>query len=346
MQVLPYNLEFLCPQCKGSLTLDREEYFCPACTRKYPVRLGIPDFRVFPDPYIDYFEDYKKGEFLANQSRSLDFRGLLQLYWELTPEVSRERAQRFMRNACSLVDKGIHNLRQVEAEGVNGSKSTFNSILEIGCGTGGFLVAAKEKSESVIGADIAFRWLVVARKRLDEQGLHVPLVCCCAEFLPFKTRHFDLIVGDAILEHVRDQEATLRECRRVLSDRGTLFLTTPNRFSITAEPHVRVWGVGFLPRKWMNRYVSFVKNTSYRHIRLISYFELRRLLKKCSLNNSKILLASVPKGYLKNFSVLEKTQISVYELIRRIPLMRSLLYILGPYFHIICQARKAQQDQI
>jgi len=46
--------DFCCPLCKGGLRDDQAAYYCAACEKRFPVVLGIPDFRVFPDPYIDY----------------------------------------------------------------------------------------------------------------------------------------------------------------------------------------------------------------------------------------------------------------------------------------------------
>jgi len=63
----------------------------------------------------------------------------------------------------------------------------------------------------------------------------------------------------------------------VLQNSGILFLSTPNRYSLTVEPHTYLWGVGFLPRSWMQD-TSIFKGMDYKHIRLLSYFELKKLL--------------------------------------------------------------------
>lgn len=331
-------LELCCPKCKGSLRQNEKEYLCLECKSEYPIVLGIPDFRVFPDPYIDFEDDHNKAKYLVDQARDLDFQGMVKLYWSITPEVSKDRSARFMRRTFALVDKGIENLREIEEITSNYRPINSNCVLEIGCGTGGFLVAAKRGFENVVGMDIAFRWLVIARKRLDELNLKIPLVCCCAEFMPFRKGRFDLIVAEAVLEHVHDQEMTLRECNRVLRDQGALFLATPNRFSITPEPHVRVWGVGFMPRKWMNGYVRWRRGISYDQLRVLSVFELKRLFNRCSFTDHRILLPSVSKEEMKEFSAFEKLQVAIYDVIRKLPLVRLVLYLFGPFYHIICYA--------
>lgn len=329
--------EFCCPLCKGALASDENQYVCSRCQRSYPVVLGIPDFRVFPDPYIDYESDYQKGAYLLENSRALNFQDTVRLYWKITPHVSEDRAERFARRAFALVDKGRANLNEIESLN-QGALAASQSVLEIGCGTGGLLVAAAGQFQHVIGLDIAFRWLIVARKRLEEAGLQIPLVCACAEHLPFKDGGFDLIVAENVIEHVRDQQAALRECRRVSRPGALAFLVTPNRFTIALDQHVQVWGVGFLPRSWMAPYVKLVKGIAYEHLRVLSLPELKRLLRKAAYHDHRITLPAIPPAELKHFSPVERAQVAVYDLLRKTPLLRLALYLFGPSFHALCRA--------
>jgi SAM-dependent methyltransferase len=300
---------------------------------------------VFPDPYIAYEDDYKKGQFLAEHYGEVDFRGLVQLYWKITPIVETRRAQRFMRHVFALVDRGCQHLKDVEEACRERRREGIKSVLEVGCGTGGFLVAARRRYGHVVGTDIAFRWLIIARKRLEEEGLRVPLVCACAEHLPFREGSFDLVTAEAVLEHVRDQEAMVRECYRVSCESGAMFAVTANRYSVTAEPHVGVWGVGFLPRKWMKFYVKLVKGLSYDHIRVLSVGELRSLLRKCGLQDHRILLPSIPTKEQDHFSAIQKLQVSTFRLFKQIPVIRSLLYLFVPLFIVIAFPHKSLRQQ-
>src|SRR5215813_4844849 len=329
--------EFCCPQCKGDLEHPAEAYVCRPCDRRYPVVRGIPDFRVFPDPYIDYEDDHNKGGYLAEHGRDLDFEGMVRLYWKITPHVEEERANRFVQNALALEAKGETHLAEIESlHGPLGARS----VLEVGCGTGGFLIAAKKRFDRVVGIDIAFRWLVTARKRLDEAGLEVPLVCCCAEYLPFKDSSFDLIVAEDALEHIQEQKAALSECHRVSVDRGMMFIAAINRFGLAPEPHVRVWGVGFLPRRWMKPYVMLVKGIPYDFIRVLSTAELKRMLRGASFYNHRITIPGIPREQAKNFLTVERVQVAIYDIVRRTPLIRYILRLFGPFFHILSYANK------
>src|SRR5205823_5562185 len=105
-------------------------------------------------------------------------------------------------------------------------------VLDLGTRTGGLLMAAAEHGHKTIGIDIAFRWLIIARKRLEEAGQSAQLVCCCAEFLPFRDRSFDVVLAENVLEHAAQQRQLIEETHRVLKPGGIFFATTWNRLAL------------------------------------------------------------------------------------------------------------------
>ncbi|MFZ1819680.1 MAG: hypothetical protein WAU44_17245, partial [Nitrospira sp.] len=100
-------------------------------------------------------------------------------------------------------------------------------------------------------------------------------------------------------------------------------------------PHVRVWGVGFLPRRWMNGYVKLVKGISYENIKVLSFMELRRLLNKCLFTNHRILLPSISCEEAQYFSPFQRMQLAIYNVAKQIPVLRLILYVVGPYFNVV-----------
>lgn len=341
------SLGLCCPQCKGPLAFSQEAYSCHSCTREYPIVLGIPDFRLFPDPYINIEDDYDKGKVLWAHGQNTNFEGLVRFYWSITPIVEKRRAERFMRHVFALVERGQNHLQEIE-----GCRPTYfdedasQGVLEIGCGTGGFLVAAGQKYQKVVGMDIAFRWLIVAKKRLDELGLRVPLICGCAEFLPFREKQFELCVAESVIEHVKDQDAAIQELQRVSKPQGRLFLMTSNRYGLAPEPHVGIWGVGVLPRKLMKPYVKFWKGIVYEHIRVLSWMELRRILQRNRFERCQVLLPSFVEKEVKSFSAFEKMQVGIYQGIKTIPILRSLLSLLVPFFNVVAFANGKPAEKL
>jgi SAM-dependent methyltransferase len=351
------SLPYCCPLCKGPLAaepVDRPERFrCATCARDYPVVLGIPDFRVFPDPYIDYADDHAKAGRLAAEADGLSFARLSERYWAMTPDVTPRLARRFVRHTLGGVERGRASLgvvRRVASE-LGAPATRRRAFLEVGCGTGGFLVAAAREYHQVVGIDIAFRWLVIARKRVEEavergelspdEAARIRIVCCCAEYLPFPDGRFDLVVGSDVVEHTDQQEQLLRQARRALRPGGLLFLATPNRFSLTPEPHVGVWGVGFLPRRWMRPYVRLVRGVRYDHIRQVSRRELAALLRRAGFARWKVVLPRLSRAELERYSRAERWGAAVYHRLCALPVTSHLLFLFGPFFNAVAVAPDA-----
>jgi SAM-dependent methyltransferase len=104
-----------------------------------------------------------------------------------------------------------------------------------------------ERFGRIVGIDVSFAHLIVARRRCREASLdNVALICATAEALPFADGTFELINATDVVEHVPQQSAFLLEGYRVLAAGGCFCFNSPNRYNIFGpEPHVNLWGVGF-----------------------------------------------------------------------------------------------------
>ena len=330
------QMHFVCPQCRGSLETQPHAHVCAACNRSYPVVLGIADFRLYPDPYISFDDEYRKAERLAEAAKDRSFEELLRFYWEITPDVPREAAERYVRYAAQGKERGDACFEAMDARLQR--RWQGDARLEIGGGTGGLLLPAATRFSNVVGSDIAFRWLVIACKQLEETGSDAVLVCCSAERLPFSNTCFDAVVGLHVLEHTQDPAAVIADSARVLKSGGHCLFPTPNRYSLGPEPCVRVWGVGFLPRHLMGRYVQWVKGVPYRHIRLLSWFELRRYLRAAGFAQWRIDPHRFAECELRAASPCLRVLVRLYHAILAIPGMPQLMRLLGPMHQI--SARK------
>ena len=328
------EIEYCCPRCKSRLIAAADSYQCTACGSHYPVVLGIPDFRVFPDPYIDIVEDRRKSERLFERAPASNFRELVDYYWSITPETAAEMARRFSAQANAAVERGRHLLDAHPAVKAK-LKEPNARVLDLGTRTGGLLTAAFERNQQAVGIDIAFRWLIIARKRLDEAKLPARLVCCCAEFLPFRNETFGLVVAENLLEHAAQPQKCVEETHRVLKPAGVFFTTSWNRFALAPEPHVRLWGVGWLPRKMAKHYVKLRRGADYDHVRLLSAAELVRMMRR-SFRTCEVSLPRFSQSELKNISRAQQTAVAVYHRIKDWPLFRGLLRMIAPVLHFVC----------
>jgi len=99
-------------------------------------------------------------------------------------------------------------------------------VLDVGCGTGYGTVRIAESAKHAVGIDLSRQALRWARRHYGNPK--VQFLRMSAESLSFADRNFDFIVSTENFEHLRDQQANLREMSRVLTNDGLLFLATPN----------------------------------------------------------------------------------------------------------------------
>jgi SAM-dependent methyltransferase len=199
------------------------------------------------------------------------------------------------------------------------------------------LVVAGREARETWGVDIALRWLLLARKRLDEEGMSgVGLVCGCSERLPFADESFLSMVGGDVFEHVGDQLATLAESHRVLRPGGRLVLASPNRYSLAPEPHVQVWGVGYLPRRWMPPYVRWRRGIDFRAIRCLGLAEWRRMIAGSPFSTASIRAPELPASDLATFGPLKRKFAALYNRVVSSRFGQAIALRIGPLFHVVC----------
>ena len=127
----------------------------------------------------------------------------------------------------------------------------FDRVLEVGCGTGFFLInlwKAGYIGADVHATDISEGMLQVCKRNASEHGLDVETRQGDAESLPYEDGQFDLVIGHAFLHHLPDPAAALSEMRRVLAPGGHLV--------VAGEPTL-----------WGDRIVGAVKRATYLGLR-------------------------------------------------------------------------------
>ena len=95
--------------------------------------------------------------------------------------------------------------------------------LDVACGRGESLWAARESGWEYEGVDASSTYLEWAAEHLGVRGRLGTL-----EEIKFPDNHFDAITMNAILEHLYDPYSTMREVFRILKPGGLLWFDAPN----------------------------------------------------------------------------------------------------------------------
>lgn len=300
-----------CPACRSRL----DEGSCLGCGRAYPTVAGMLDLRLGSDRYLSLDDERARAEELAGLGLESDWLGLAGAYYDRTGDPRREP---FLRHIAGAEWRGRALASRLPRAG---------RILEIGCGTGGLLVAAAQRGLGIEGVDIASRWLVVAGARLRAAGTPARLTPADGARLPWPDGTFSAVVADSVLEHLDDPAAALREWARVLEPGGMLLLWSPNRWSLARDPHVHLWGVTWLPRRWSVAHARRRRGDLWLpHVR--SGREAAGFLHPDDWD-----LAEVGAPDLSGCAR-EVRQVAAYEAIRRAPGGRAFLAKFGPLWEL------------
>jgi SAM-dependent methyltransferase len=190
-----------------------------------------------------------------------------------------------------------------------------------------------------VGVDIGLRWLVIGKRRLVDAGLDFPLICACAEALPFLDQNFEVVFNESTLENLQDQEQALGECWRTLQPGGFLCLSTPNRFSLGPDPHTGIPAGGYLPEMWTAAIVRRQGGIPPRR-KLLSAKTLSHMISRTGFNPPDISLPDIPEGQYIHFGRGIRMAVSIYHMIKRLPILRLLLHWIGPAYHAVAQKPK------
>ena len=220
---------FSCPRCKTSLNLGISSYDCNHCHKSYPIH----------DRYIDFLGeelDFYAREIPQNDMRkfikdidSLGYNeGLRRLYLEhlhLREYIGSERRGDWICHCFSGRDN--NNDRR---------------CLDIGSGLGNLSEMLSHYYDEVYSLETMTERIEFQKRRFENSNVNnVTIVRGNALELPFPDDYFDLVVCNGVLEWVgimnnntarsprEVQLSFLREVKRVLSDKGCLYIGIENR---------------------------------------------------------------------------------------------------------------------
>lgn len=327
-------VSFVCPACRRTVRRVEKGYSCAACARLYPILYGIPDFRLRSDCYLSMEDERRKAARLHECAGSFD--QLLDYYYAITEDVSPALAVRYKAYAKN----GPERASAILADLALGAPSA--GLIDLGCGTGGVLIAASGYYKDLVGVDIALRWLVLCQRRLLECGVRALLVCADVERLPFAKASFGHAVAADLIEHVYEPDRALAEVARVLRRHGLLWLSASNRLSPGPHPPTGIWGVGYLPEYWRRPLVRRLRGVdSLRYTHLLSPGCLARKCRAQGLHPLSMRPKRVPPEAAAGLPPLERVLFGFYRSVAETRKLQHMLTAVAPAFELLCRKQDA-----
>mgnify|MGYP006103149281 CR=1 FL=1 len=172
-------------------------------------------------------------------------------------------------------------------------------ILDVGSGSG---LVTESHDSKIISSDFSFEMCKESKKRHDF------VVCCDAEFLPFKEDIFDAVISAEMIYYLEQPQNFIAYSKKILKDNGTLLFTFPNE-DMTIIDSVRA----------ILRRIGFSKMYFDDGVR--SFTKIDHL--KSMLNDNDFKITSIDKQVLFPFSSLD----SINKTLEKTPLNHFSIFI-------------------
>ncbi len=228
---------------------------------------------------------------------------LAEYYKSCYVETYKPKAQKLNKKDKSYIDKlpyyKNYYRRHFKYLGENEIDLQGKRILDVGCGTGGFIAAMKEKNPSFrLGIEPSAQRCkeIESKKEFDFQVLNGGVRNFSAEEL----EAFDLVSLIGVLEHFSDPVAELKACRSFISHDSYIYIythaETPNLF-IDMKKRISLVHQLYFTQKTIR---ILMKKVGLKIIDLkIIKTDMYILAKKCEPRNPKYRLYRFQYGLLK-----------------------------------------------
>jgi 2-polyprenyl-3-methyl-5-hydroxy-6-metoxy-1,4-benzoquinol methylase len=157
-------------------------------------------------------------------------------YYESPDYISHTDSKR------SLFEKAYHFVKGIALKNklnlINSSSSGKGKLLDIGAGTGDFLLTAKENGWSTIGVEPSEKAKAIA----IQKGIEFVV-----ETQELESHSFDVITMWHVLEHVPNLDNQIKELKRLVKPNGTVIIAVPNFKSYDAKYYGKFWAAYDVP---------------------------------------------------------------------------------------------------
>lgn len=225
-----------------------------------------------PQPFIEDTQDYEYGVNWSSKFVRCNECGLVTQQPRIHNEdIPKLYPDNYFVHSASSKKKGIYSIlkKRVDDSKIKRLSDYLpenGTIIEVGCGNGGFLLALEQARPDLnpIGIDI------VDPGTLGDSN--VTFYAGMLEEQSIESGTVDLIFFDDLLEHVEDPVKFLETCHRLLKPNGVIFGITPDHASLDRLLFKKYWAGYHYPR----------------HTFLFDHHNIKQILHKAHFTDAKL----------------------------------------------------------
>ena len=194
--------------------------------------LTVTDYSVSKETFELYYDQYLDMLITSPQPSPEN----LGRYYESNDYISHTDSKR------SLFEKAYHFVKGIALKNklnlINNCSFVKGNLLDIGAGTGDFLLTAKQNGWNTIGVEPSEKAKGIAI------GKGVQFSDSTQEL---ESNSFDVITMWHVLEHVPNLENEIKELKRLVKPNGTIIIAVPNYKSYDANYYGKFWAAFDVP---------------------------------------------------------------------------------------------------
>ena len=194
--------------------------------------LTVTDYSVSKETFELYY-DQELDMLITSPQPSLENLGR---YYESNDYISHTDSKR------SIFEKAYHFVKGIALKNklnlINNCSSSKGNLLDIGAGTGDFLLTAKQNGWNTIGVEPSEKAKGIAI------GKGIKFSNSTNEL---ESNSFDVITMWHVLEHVPNLDLQIKELKRLIKPNGTIIIAVPNFKSYDAKYYGKFWAAFDVP---------------------------------------------------------------------------------------------------
>ena len=183
-----------------------------------------------------------------------------------------------------------------------GRQARLKTVVDVGCSTGIMTRRFAAAFHRVIGLDTDHVGVNNGARLAIQAGLPPERLQFCGADgcrIPLATDSVDAVICNQVYEHVDDQEGLMAEIHRVLRPGGLCYFGIGTRH-VLIEGHYKLPFLSWLPHRVADLYMRLAGKRARYDVRLLSYRNLRKLVRRFGVIDYTISIIRQPELYAES----------------------------------------------